>query len=202
MTGQHCCFDKLLFPSERSGLVLACCRDSSLKQTSRTQAAINSNITEERISACNYIFLLTTSGRGIPARALSCLDLFPPPCAPLQPVPSLNLPRTCPWAHWTCLPAPAAISTKRCLSCWYPEVPRFSGSQEGKGKNSGMNPKKTKGLCMVFTLVLRGSRSHPPAAPKQATQKEAAVSASQMSRGSVVLQNNKEYDLCHFLIYI
>lgn len=148
---QHCWFCKqLLFHSEWNGLILPCHRDSILKQTSITKAAINGSITKKRVSACNYIFLLTTSGRGIPAFALRSLDLFPLPCTLFQQVPSPNLLYIFPWACWTCLPAPAAISTGWCLSGWHPAFLHFSGMQEGKGKKAEMTHKEDKRIVHVF----------------------------------------------------
>lgn len=145
-----------------------------------------------RVSACNdIIFLLTMSRRGIPALALSSLELFPLSRAPFQQVPSPNLPYMYLCLCWAWLPAPAATSTDWCCYGLYPAFPHFSGLQEGE-KQEGWNDSQRKGLCTVFTLTLCDSHSRLPAAPKQTAQKEVGVSASQMSQQRVVLQNNKE----------
>lgn len=132
--------------------------------------------------------LLTTSGWGIPALALRSQDLFPLSCARFQQVPFPNPTHTWPWACWACLPAlslPALAAA--CLVGTQPS-PIFLGCRKGETRRLEWLTKKTKGLCMFFTLTLHGSRSHPPAVPKRATQKEVGFSTSQ----ACCLQNNKE----------
>lgn len=159
----------LLFHSKWNGLILRGHRDSILKPTYITKAAINSSITKMRVSACNdIIFLLTMSGWGIPVLALSSLDLFPLSHAPFQQVPSPNLPYMYLCLCWAWLPAPAATSTGWCCYGLYAAFPHFSGLQKGKNKKAGMTHREkdcawsSRSLCVTVTHVFQLPQSKQP----------------------------------------
>lgn len=120
--------------------------------------------------------LLTIFGWGIPALALSPQDLFPFLCARFEQVPFPNLTHT-PQPGHAGLPH-LLLTGSACLLGTQPS-PAFLGCRKGETRRLEWLTKKTKGLCMFFTLTLHGGCSPPPGCPKASNPKRGGSLQSQ-----------------------